>query len=146
MSKSLVLKPRMSEKAFALSQSLNTFVFQVPMSSNKASVTEAVSSQFGVTVEDVRLAIIKGKAKKSYKKRSRPVTGKRADMKKAFVKLKAGDTIAIFEAPEQPKETVISKAVKKANEKAAAPEKQGRIRSVLGKTQRQTQSKGSGGK
>ncbi len=144
------LKPRMSEKAYASSQNLNTYVFQVPMEANKASVTAAVAEQFKVTVEDVRLAIVKGKAKKSYKKRSRPVIGHRADMKKAHVRLKAGDSIAIFEAIEEPKETVVQKAVKKASEKAAEKSvdqpKQGRIRSVLGRGQRQTQSKGSGGK
>ena len=131
-----------------MSTNLNTYVFQVPITANKATVTEAVTSQFDVTVEDVRLAIIKGKVKKSYKKRSRPVLGKRADMKKAFVKIKSGDSISIFEAPEEPKETIISKAVKKANEKTSEkPAKQSRLRSALGGgSQRQTQSKGSGGK
>jgi len=141
----------MSEKAYATSQALNTYVFEVPMTSNKALVSAAVAEQFKVTVEDVRLTIIKGKAKKSYKKRSRPVTGHRANMKKAYVKLKAGDSIPIFEAMmEDPKETVVQKAVKKASEKAAEKStdqpKQGRLRSALGRGQRQTQSKGSGGK
>jgi len=140
----------MSEKAYTSSQELNTYVFVVPTSANKASVTAAVVEQFKVTVEDVRLAVVKGKAKKSYKKRSRPVTGHRADMKKAYVRLKAGDSIAIFEAMEEPKETVVQKAVKKASEKAAEkadqPAKQSRLRSAFGRSQRQTQSKGSGGK
>lgn len=154
MSKSLVLQPRMSEKAYASSQELNTYVFQVPITANKAAVTEAVKAQFNVTIEDVRLAIVKGKTKKSYKKRSRPVAGSRSNTKKAFVRLKAGDSIAIFEAPEKPKETIVSKAVKqagekasqKATEKAEQPAKQGRLRAALGRGQRQTQSKGSGGK
>lgn len=152
MSKTLALKPRMSEKAYAMSQELNTYVFQVPITANKAAVTEAVVAQFAVTVEDVRLTIIKGKTKKSYKKRSRPAIGQRANMKKAFVRLKAGDSISIFEAPEAPKETVVQKAVKKASDKAAEKAastdqpKQGRLRSALGRGQRQTQSKGSGGK
>jgi len=149
--KTLALKPRMSEKAYAASLNLNTYVFQVPMTANKAAVTAAVTEQFNVTVTDVRLTIIKGKAKKSYKKRARPTTGHRANMKKAYVRLKDGDSIAIFEAMEEPKEdTVIQKAVKKASEKAAEKSsdqpKQGRLRSALGRGQRQTQSKGSGGK
>lgn len=149
--KTLPLKPRMSEKAYASSQTQDTYVFEVPMTANKALVSAAVAEQFSVTIEDVRLAIVKGKAKKSYKKRSRPVTGNRANMKKAYVRIKAGENIPIFEAMEEPKETIVSKAVKKASEKAAEksekPAKQGRIRQALGgKSQRQTQSKGSGGK
>lgn len=148
--KTLPLRPRMSEKAYAASQDLNTYVFMVPITANKASVTAAITEQFSVGVTDVRLAVVKGKAKKSYMKRSRPTTGHRADMKKAYVRLKAGDSIAIFEAMEEPKETLVSKAVKKANEKAVEqadkPAKQGRLRSALGRSQRQTQSKGSGGK
>ncbi len=151
--KTLALQPRMSEKAYALSQSMNTYVFVVPKSANKAAVTAAVAEQFKVTVEDVRLAIVKGKTKKSYKKRTKPTIGHRADMKKAYVRIKAGDNIPIFEAMEEPKETVVQKAVKKAGEKAAAkseqsaqPVKQGRLRSAFGRGQRQTQSKGSGGK
>lgn len=151
--KTVALRPRMSEKAYAGSQELDTYVFEVPTNANKASVAAAVAGQFKVTVEDVRIAIVKGKAKKSYKKRSRPVTGHRADMKKAYVRLKKGDNIPIFEAMEEPKETVMQKAVKKASQKAAEkaekaeqPVKQGRLRQVLGRGQRQTQSKGSGGK
>lgn len=148
--KSLALKPRMSEKAYATSMTLNTYVFDVPTTANKASVSAAVAEQFKVTVEDVRLSIVKGKVKKSYRKRSRPVDGYRANRKKAYVRLKAGDSIAIFEAIEEPKETLVTKAVKKANEKAietaATPAKQGRLRTALGRGQRQTQSKGSGGK
>ena|SRR5688572_1774822 len=147
----LPLKPRMSEKAYASSQGMNTYVFVVPKTANKASVSQAVAEQFKVTVEDVRLAVVKGKTKKSYRKRTRPVVGHRADMKKAYVRLKAGDTIAIFEATEEPKETVMAKAVKKASEKAAektekdnAPAKVGRFRKALGRAPRQVQQKGGG--
>lgn len=92
----LSLKPRMSEKAYASSVAQNTYVFVVPMDANKASVTTAVTEQFGVQVIDVRLVIVKGKAKQAYRKRQRPVAGKRADIKKAYVRVKAGDTIDIF--------------------------------------------------
>jgi len=148
--KTMPLRPRMSEKAYASSQDFNTYVFDVPTSANKASVSSAVAEQFNVTVEDVRLAVVKGKAKKSYRKRARPVVGHRAKSKKAYVRIKAGDNIAIFEAMEEPKETIVQKAVKKAGEKAAEKSadqpKQGRLRQAFGRGQRQTQSKGSGGK
>lgn len=148
--KTLALKPRMSEKAYASSQALNTYVFEVPVTANKALVSAAVAQQFKVTVKDVRLSVVKGKAKRAYKRRARPVDGKRPDTKKAYVRLKSGDTIAIFEAAEEPKETVISKAVKKANakaaEKAETPKKGGRLRQAFGRAQRQVQQKGGGGK
>lgn len=146
----LSLKPRMSEKAYASSQNLQTYVFVVPTAANKAQVASAVAEQFKVTVEDVRLVLMKGKVKNSYRKRSRPVAGQRPTIKKAYVRIKAGENIPIFEALEEPKETVVQKAVKKANEKAAEKadkgDKPGRLRSALGRTPRQTQSKGSGGK
>ncbi len=150
--KTLPLRPRMSEKAYATSQDLNTFVFEVPITANKALVSAAVAEQFKVTVEDVRLSVVKGKAKKSYRKRQRSIEGRRANMKKAYVRLKTGDKIAIFEANEEPKETVMSKAVKKAAEKAAAettekkeaPKKGGRLRQALGRAPRQVQQKGGG--
>ncbi len=115
MSKELALKPRMSEKTYALAQSENTFVFVVPSSANKMTVSSAVEAQFGVTVEDVRILIEKGKAKQAYRKRSRPVTGKRADRKKAYVRIKQGDNIPIFAAMEE--------AEKKAEKDAAKAKK-----------------------
>jgi large subunit ribosomal protein L23 len=114
VSKTITLKPRMSEKTYALYGAENTFVFVVPSSANKLTVAQAVASQFGVTVEKVRIVIEKGKAKQSYQKRNRPVAGKRSDRKKAYVRLKAGDSIPIFAAIEEEE-----KKAKKAEEKAA---------------------------
>lgn len=148
--KHLALKPRMSEKAYGSSMSINTYVFDVPRTANKALVSRAITEQFNVSVIDVRLSVFKGKAKKSYRKRSRPTEGKRADIKKAYVRIAKDDNIPIFEAPEKPKETAIAKAVKKANEKqlekTTQPAKKSRLRNALGRGKRQTQSKGSGGK
>jgi large subunit ribosomal protein L23 len=114
VSKTITLKPRMSEKTYALYGAENTFVFVVPSSANKLTVAQAVASQFGVTVEKVRIVIEKGKTKQSYQKRNRPVSGKRSDRKKAYVRLKAGDSIPIFAAIEEEE-----KKAKKAEEKAA---------------------------
>jgi large subunit ribosomal protein L23 len=112
--KTMTLKPRMSEKTYALYGAENTFVFIVPSSANKLTVAQAVASQFGVTVEKVRIANEKGKTKQSYQKRNRPIAGKRSDKKKAYVRLKAGDSIPIFAAIEEEE-----KKAKKAEEKAA---------------------------
>jgi large subunit ribosomal protein L23 len=116
MSKSIALKPRMSEKTYALAQSENTFVFVVPGSANKMTVAGAVEAQFGVTVEDVRIMIEKGKIKQARRKRSRPVSGKRPDRKKAYVRVKQEDNIPIFAAVEEA-EKKAQKAEAKAKKK-----------------------------
>ncbi len=113
----LTLKPRVSEKAYAASKATNTYVFNVPLSANKLTIAEAVSTQFGVTVEDVHVAVIKGKTKQSYRKRSRPVSGKRVDVKKAYVRLKTGDKLNIF-GEEEKAEKQAEKATKKSKKES----------------------------
>lgn len=101
MDKSLILRPRMSEKAYGASQAVNTFVFDVPKSANKHSVARAVSAQYDVTVEEVNIVVVKGKAKRTIRKGGRTVKGRQSDVKKAYVKLKAGDSLPIFAAVEE---------------------------------------------
>lgn len=96
MSKTLVLKPRVSEKAYGLTQLHNTYVFIVPTSANKAMVEEAVNVQFDVTVTDVNIINVKGKAKRTVRKGGKAVAGRDNDIKKAYVTLKEGDSIAVF--------------------------------------------------
>lgn len=115
MDKTFVLKPRMSEKAYGTSLVLNTYVFDVPTSANKVTIASAVEAQFDVKVVSVKTAVSKGKVKKSYQKRNRPVDGKRADSKKAYVRVAEGNTIAIFGEPE---------AEKKETKKAAKAKKE----------------------
>jgi large subunit ribosomal protein L23 len=110
----LVLKPRMSEKTYGLSQTQNTFVFDVPTTANKHEVATAVTAQYDVGVEDVRIVLVKGKIKASVRKRARTIGGKRSDIKKAYVRIKDGDSLPIFAAIEQEEA-----AEKKAEEKAA---------------------------
>ena len=112
----MVLKPRMSEKAYDLSHSMDTYVFDVPASTNKIEVAKAVSKQFKVTVEDVRIVILKGKKARSIRIGGvrKNVYGKRPDVKKAYVKIKKGENIPIFASIDEADEKV-----KKAEEKAA---------------------------
>ena len=100
----MVLKPRISEKSYGLSQVNNVYVFEVPSSANKYTVASAVAAQFGVLVTSVRIANIGGKVKRSVRKGGRQSFGTRAAVKKAYVTLKAGDSIAIF-ATEDDKKT-----------------------------------------
>lgn len=120
MSKSMILKPRLSEKAYAQSQTANVYVFQVPTDANKMTVAEAIESQFGVSVEAVNIANVKGKVKTSYRKRGGRTQGARADMKKAYVTVKSGDVIPVFATEEDDKS---KKSEKKSSTKLGLKEK-----------------------
>lgn len=123
-----VLRPRMSEKAYGVSQLRNTYVFDVEGDTNKHSVARAVSEQYSVTVTGVRVVNQKGKVKRTVRKGGRPVMGRQSDVKKAYVTLKAGDTLPIFaaieeaEAKEAETQEKIEKAVAKAEKKEAKKE------------------------
>ena len=125
MSKTLALKPRMSEKAYALSTALNTYVFDVPKTSNKLEVAKAVEAQFSVSVSNVRIIISKGKKARSIRiggKARANVIGQRSDVKKAYVTLKDGDSIPVFAALDE-QNAKIEKAEAKAEKKAAKEKK-----------------------
>jgi large subunit ribosomal protein L23 len=96
MDKAMTIKPRISEKAYALSQTQNVYVLQVPSDANRLMVADAVTAQFGVTVTKVNISNAKGKVKRTVRKGGRQTFGKRPDTKKAYVTLKEGDSIAIF--------------------------------------------------
>jgi large subunit ribosomal protein L23 len=114
MSKSMTLKPRVSEKAYGLSLNSNVYVLQVPSDANKMTVAEAVSAQFGVTVTNVNIAVAKGKLKTTYRKRGGRTSGSRSDVKKAYVTLKSGDSIAVFASEEDQKTEKPAEKSKKA--------------------------------
>ena len=104
MDKSMTLKPRVSEKSYALSQVMNVYVMQVPSDANRLTVANAVSAQFGVNVTKVNITNLKGKSKRTVRKGGKQSFGKRPDVKKAYVTLKKGDTIAIFANEEDKKD------------------------------------------
>lgn len=130
MSKTMVLKPRMSEKTYALSTAHGTYVFNVPKTSNKLEVAKAVEAQFKVTVASVRIIIAKGKQARSIRigaKTRANISGKRADIKKAYVTLKEGDSIPVFAALDEQ-----VKAEEKAQEKADKTTEKAKKKSRLG--------------
>jgi large subunit ribosomal protein L23 len=114
---SIILKPRLSEKAYGTAQATNTFVIDVPAELNKHEVADAVEKQFEVKVKSVRTVNRKGKAKRIMNttgKRSANRSGTQASIKKAYVTLAQGSHLPFFEAEEaEAAETV------KAEEKAA---------------------------
>ena len=132
MDKTLILKPRLSEKAYGLSQVHNTYVFDVPQGVNRLSVANAVSVQYGVSVVGVNIAVVKGKVKRTIRKRGRDM-GRQADVKKAYVTLKAGDSLPLFAAVEESEakaekvEAVAAKAIEKQAKQSADKPKRSRL-------------------
>lgn len=100
----LNMKPRMSEKAYAQSMLNQTYVFVVPSDANKITIKAAVEAQFNVQVTDVNIVVQNGKKARSIRlgnRRARPIMGRRSDVKKAYVRLKDGDSIKIFDEEEK---------------------------------------------
>ncbi|HEX5447826.1 MAG TPA: 50S ribosomal protein L23 [Candidatus Saccharimonadales bacterium] len=99
----LTLKPHLSEKAYSLSEAGNTYIFKIAAGANKFDVAQAVASQYDVSVENVRITSVPGKAVRVYRKGGRKsLQGKRSAIRKAYVTLKEGDKLPIFAAVEEP--------------------------------------------
>lgn len=120
-----VLKPRLSEKAYAASQATNTYVIDVPQELNKHEIAASVAKQFDVTVDSIRTITRKGKAKRTMNttgKRSSNRKGSQSAIKKAYITLAAGSHLPFFEAEEK-EAAETAKAAKKADKKAPKEEK-----------------------
>jgi large subunit ribosomal protein L23 len=127
-----ILKPRLSEKAYATSIATNTYVIDVPAELNKHEIAATVEKQFEVKVATVRTVNRKGKAKrvmnttgKRYSNRS----GSQSAIKKAYITLATGSHLPFFEAEEAEAATAAKEAekaknsTKKAEKKAPKEEK-----------------------
>lgn len=84
----IIRRPVITEKSMA-SMNDKKYTFIVDIHANKSMIKRAVEEVFGVTVEDVKTARYLGKTK-----RVGVHVGKRADYKKAIIKL-AADSKAI---------------------------------------------------
>jgi large subunit ribosomal protein L23 len=83
----IIRSPLITEKATMLSEH-GQFAFRVAAGANKREIKAAIEGLFGVTVVAVNTLVQKGKTKRF---KGRP--GQRSDVKKAFVKLAAGQSI-----------------------------------------------------
>lgn len=118
---SVILKPRLSEKAYGTAQATNTFVIDVPSELNRHEVAAAVEKQFEVSVKSVRVVNRKGKTKRVMNttgKRYSNQHGTQSDIKKAYITLNAGSHLPFFEAEEKEAAEAV-----KADEKAAKKDK-----------------------
>jgi large subunit ribosomal protein L23 len=114
--------PKTTEKAYGQSQK-NVYVFDVPMTSNKQEIADAVEKQFDVKVKTVKTLVQNGKAVRFSRGKNRyPGTTTRHDSKKAYVTLAAGSSIAVFESAEttteaKPQQKVETKSRREKEEK-----------------------------
>ena len=121
-----LIEPRATEKAY-LEQTNRIYVFPVKKSMSKQQIAEMVEKEFDVTVTDVRTLIRNGKKTKYSKgKHAYPGITHRQDKKYAYVRLKKGDSIKVFEEPESETEKnskTSAKEAKKAAKEAKKAEK-----------------------
>ena len=89
---SIIKRPLITEKSMGLA-GLGKYAFEVDINSNKIEIGQAVKQIFSVDVVKVNTLRVKGKTKRM----GRFPAGKTADWKKAYVTLKPGQRIDIFE-------------------------------------------------
>jgi len=87
----VIRAPLVSEKTARLQEVSNQYVFEVATTATKADIKIAVEKLFDVKVESVNVLNVKGKAK-AFKNRM----GRRADWRKAYVKLAEGQSIDVM--------------------------------------------------
>ena len=88
----IIMKPIITEQSMEATEE-KKYVFQVAIDANKIEIKKAVEEIFGVKVEKVNTIRMEGK-----EKRNGVYVGRRANWKKAMVKLTADSkTIEFFE-------------------------------------------------
>jgi large subunit ribosomal protein L23 len=93
VARKIVIGPLVSEKSTNLRADQNKYVFRVDRDANKLQIKKAVEELFKVRVEDVTTMMMHGRPKRLGR-----FEGRRADWKKAVVKLRKGETIELFES------------------------------------------------
>ena len=88
----VVKRPLITEKNERAREAARQYAFEVHREATKVQVKQAVEKLFNVHVLAVRTAIARGKTKRVGRN-----VGRRPNWKKAFVTLKEGETIALFE-------------------------------------------------
>ncbi len=111
----MLVRPIQTEKAYR-EETKRAYMFIVPTNASKQAVAKQVSEQYNVTVTSVRVTLRKGKATKfSRGRHAYPGTTYRQDKKIAFVTLKEGDKIKVFDEEPVEEEATDKKADKKGD-------------------------------
>ena len=87
----VIQKPLLTERTMSRLDQSNTYVFHVHPKANKVQIRKAVERLFGVKVMTVNTASVHGK-----RRRVGRVVAKLPDWKKAFVKLREGESIELL--------------------------------------------------
>ena len=88
----VIIRPVVSEKSFVLAEA-GKYTFRVNDKAHKTQIRQAVEQLFEVNVVEVRTASVKSKPK-----RRGQTAGRTRKWKKAFVQVRAGQTIPIFQS------------------------------------------------
>ncbi len=91
----IIIRPIVTEKMTGLGEKLNRYGFRVERTANKLEIKQAVEEMYNVTVLAINTSVVAPKKKMRYTK-SGVVKGKTEAYKKAFVTLKAGETIDFY--------------------------------------------------
>jgi large subunit ribosomal protein L23 len=89
--RSILRNPVVTERATIL-RDTNTYTFRVDSRANKVQIRQAVESVFEVKVESVRTLTVRPKPK-----RQGAHQGSTSSWKKAYVKLRSGESIDLIE-------------------------------------------------
>jgi len=89
----VLVQPLLTEKVTALREKTNTVGFIVHPGANRLQIKQAVEALLKVKVAKVNVLNVRGKIKRLGR-----FSGKRSDWKKAFVTLKAGEKLEMYES------------------------------------------------
>jgi len=87
-----IVRPIVTEKSSTAYQDRGEYTFEVHPEASKHAIRQAIEQLFGVKVTGVWTSNARGKTRRVGK-----TSGRRPNWKKAIVKLREGDSIAIFE-------------------------------------------------
>lgn len=89
----ILIQPLLTEKITAMRETNNTLGFLVHPDANRVQIKQAVETLLKVKVERVNVMNVRGKVKRLGR-----FSGKRSDWRKAFVKLKPGEKVELYES------------------------------------------------
>jgi large subunit ribosomal protein L23 len=95
MSKNILIKPLITEKAEKISERGNQYSFVVDKKANKLEIKKAVEEMYKVNISDVNTLVMPAKVK-SRSSRSGVIQGRKSSFKKAIVTVVKGEEIDFF--------------------------------------------------
>jgi len=87
----VIRRPLITEKTSILREDGRTIVFEVATGANKVEIRQAIEKLLGTKVASIRTTIAHGKIKRQGR-----FAGRRADWKKAYVRLRDGEKMPEF--------------------------------------------------